>query len=115
MEVKPDHHFRNWDVAGSFTPEIKDGGITLHRHGDLKAYPVDKNLKPLTSHTAEQAGTQKTLVDDLTKKADQGRGFPNTIEIKKIEPAGDLAKAGPLVAQDFIPKDGWLTITWNRE
>ena len=108
------HEFTRWDVTGTFTPELADGGITLRRQ-DLDAYPVDKDLKPLASHSSTQAGEKQNLLDELTKRSDQGRGFPKTIEIKEISPTGDFSKAGPLAANEFSTKGGWLTVAWNRE
>jgi hypothetical protein len=108
------HDFTRWDVTGTFTPELAGGGITLRRQ-DLDAYPVDKDLKPLASHSSTQAGEKQNLLDELTKRSDQGRGFPKTIEIKEISPTGDFSKAGPLAANEFTTKDGWLTVAWNRE
>jgi hypothetical protein len=108
------HEFSRWDVAGNFTPDLTDGGVTLTRD-DLDAYPVGPDLKPLAGHSSTQSGERQNLLDELTKKSDEGRGFPKTIVIKKLAPTGDLAKAGPLAANEFIPKDGWLTIAWNRE
>jgi hypothetical protein len=108
------HEFTRWDVTGTFTPELAGGGITLRRQ-DLDAYPVDKDLKPLASHSSTQAGEKQNLLDELTKRSDQGRGFPKTIEIKEINPTGDFAKAGPLAANEFTAKNGWLTVAWNRE
>ena len=40
---------------------------------------------------------------------------PQTIEIKPLEPSGDLAKVGPLTVGDFHTAGGWLTVTWNRQ
>jgi hypothetical protein len=108
------HEFSRWDVTGDFTPELADGGVTLRRE-NLDAYPVGPDLKPLAEHSSTQSGERQNLLDDLTKKSDQGRGFPKTIEIKEIKPTGDLAKVGTLAASDFITKDGWLTVAWNRE
>jgi hypothetical protein len=108
------HDFTRWDVTGTFTPELADGGVTLRRQ-DLDAYPVGPDLKPLTSHSATQAGEKQNLIEELTKRSDQGRGFPKTIEIKEIKPTGDLAQAGPLAANVFTTQNGWLTVAWNRE
>jgi hypothetical protein len=108
------HEFSRWDVTGDFTPELADGGITLRRQ-NLDAYPVGPDLRPLAEHSSTQSGERQNLLDDLTKRSDQGRGFPKTIEIKQIEPTGDLAKVGTLAANEFSAKDGWLTVAWNRE
>jgi hypothetical protein len=108
------HDFTRWDVTGTFTPELADGGVTLRRD-DLDAYPVGPDLKPLASHSSTQAGEKQNLIEELTKRSDQGRGFPKTIELKEIRPTGDLAKAGPLAANEFTAKNGWLTVAWNRE
>jgi hypothetical protein len=108
------HEFSRWDVTGTFTPELADGGVTLRRQ-DLDAYPVGPDLKPLASHSSTQAGEKQNLIEELTKRSDQGRGFPKTIEIKELNPTGDLAKAGPLAANEFTAKNGWLTVAWNRE
>jgi hypothetical protein len=55
------------------------------------------------------------LIDVLTKRSDEGRGIPQTIELKPLEPKDDLAHVGPLPVRQFAPEGGWLTVAWNRD
>jgi hypothetical protein len=110
-----DKQFRDWDVTGTFTPEPDGSGVTLRRDAELDAFPVDRNLVRRESLSARQAAERRNLIEELTRRSDEGRGFPQTIEVKPLEPSGRLAKVGPLAVGDFISQSGWLTITWNRQ
>jgi hypothetical protein len=105
--------FRQWDVTGTFRPELADGGVTLRREGELTVLPTgfDPDHDRLSSR---QVAVRRNLTRVLTERSDEGRGFPQTVQIKPLEPSGKLANAGPLAVGEFTSSDGWLTVTWNR-
>jgi hypothetical protein len=105
--------FRQWDVTGTFQAEHHDAGVTLRREGELTVLPTgfDTDRDQLSSR---QVAVRRNLTRVLTERSDQGRGFPLSIEIKPLEPSGDLARVGPLAVGEFTSGDGWLTVTWNR-
>jgi hypothetical protein len=109
-----DDVFDRWDVTGTFTPELADGGVTLRRSGELVVFPTgfDREGGQLSSR---QVAVRRNLTKVLTERSDEGRGFPLTIEIKKLEPSEDFADVGPLLVNEFASGGGWLTVAWNRQ
>jgi hypothetical protein len=105
--------FRQWDVTGTYQPQLADGGVTLRREGELTVLPTgfDPEQDQLSSR---QVAVRRNLTRILTERSDEGRGIPLSIEVKPLEPTGDLAKVGPLAVGQFEPGGGWLTVTWNR-
>ena len=109
-----DDQFDRWDVTGSFTPELTDGGVTLRREGELVVFPTDFDPQR-GSLSSRQAALRRNLTNVLTRRSDEGRGFPQTIKIEKREPSEDFAHVGPLLVDEFTSASGWLTVAWNRE
>lgn len=109
-----DDEFADWDVSGTFKTELKDGGVVLHRQGDLVVLPTgfDREHGTLSSR---QVAVRSNLTKVLNQRSAQGRGFPATITIDALEPSGDLSKVGPLWAGQFTSDGGWLTMAWNRQ
>jgi hypothetical protein len=105
-----DRTFEDWDITGTYRPELAGGGIVLHREGDLVMLPADFKGSLSSRQTAER----RNLEEELNERSAQGRGFPNRIEIEPIRPEGALADAGPLELQEFSSDDGWLSMAWNR-
>jgi hypothetical protein len=105
--------FRQWDVTGTFRPEMHDGSVTLRREGDLSVLPngFDPEKDQLSSR---QVSVRQNLIRVLTDRSDEGRGFPQKIEMKPLELSGNLAKVGPLGVDQFNSGEGWLTVVWNR-
>lgn len=106
--------FENWDVTGTFTPQLADGGVILKRDGDLEVLPAGfdrENGKLSTDQIAERSN----LTKELNKRSAQGRGFPAQIEFAALEPTGILKSAGQLAATECSPNAGWLTLAWNRK
>lgn len=106
--------FTRWDVTGVFTPELKDGGVVLHRDGDLDVLPTgfDPSKGQLSSR---QVALRSNLTKVLNERSAQGRGFSKTIEIEEWKPTGEFEKVGPLALETFNSSDGWLTLAWNRK
>lgn len=106
-------NFENWDVTGTFTPILADGGIILKRDGDLEVLPTgfDRVGGKLST---DQIAERSNLTKELNKRSAQGRGFPAQIEFAALEPTGILKSAGQLATTECYPNDGWLTMTWNR-
>jgi len=106
--------FNDWDVSGTFTSELKDGAVVLHRQGDLIVLPTgfDRVHGRLN---ATQVAVRSNLTKVLNERSAEGRGFPQTMTIDVLEPTGQLSKAGPLWADQFATEGGWLTIAWNRQ
>jgi len=108
-----DDEFRMWDVVATYEPELHDGGVTLRRAA-VDAFAVGRDFKR-RSVSAREAGQRPVLIDVLTKRSDEGRGIPQTIELKPLEPKDDLAHVGPLPVRLFEPQGGWLTVAWDRD
>jgi hypothetical protein len=105
-----DQSFTDWDITGTYTPELLDGGVVLRRDGDLEMLPADFE----GSLSSRQAAERRNLEEELNQRSAQGRGFPETIEFEPIKPEGALADAGPLELNEFKSDDGWLTLAWDR-
>jgi hypothetical protein len=109
-----DDVFDRWDVTSTYTPELSDGGVTLHRDGELVVLPTgfDAEKGQLSSR---QVAVRRNLTKVLTERSDKGRGIPLTIKIDQLEPKGELADVGPLPVKAFTSAGGWLTVAWNRK
>jgi hypothetical protein len=109
-----DDVFNRWDVTSIYTPEMNEGGVTLTRDGELVVLPTgfDSEKGQLSSR---QVAVRRNLTKVLTERSDKGRGIPQTIKIKAIEPTDELADIGPLPVTEFASKDGWLTVAWDRK
>ncbi|HEX2475557.1 MAG TPA: hypothetical protein VHK01_12470 [Lacipirellulaceae bacterium] len=105
-----DRTFEDWDISGTYTPELAGGGVVLRREGDLVMLPADFDGTLSSRQTAER----RNLEEELNERSAQGRGFPITIEFEPIEPEGALADAGPLELNEFKSEDGWLSLAWDR-
>jgi hypothetical protein len=102
--------FNNWDVWGTFVPEMTEEGVVLRREGELDAMPT--NLQgELGSRRAAQ---RNNLLKEFNNRSAQGRGFPTKIEFPEVEPDGALANAGPLQLKELLSDGGWLTLVWDR-
>lgn len=108
-----DQRFTNWDVTGTFSPELKDGGVVLRREGDLVVLPTGFDTKG-GRLSSVQVGERSNLEKELNQRSAQGRGFPATIEFAALEPEGALEDAGPLAMQECISDNGWLILAWDR-
>jgi hypothetical protein len=106
-----DKAFDNWDVTGTYTPEIANGAVILHRQGDLEMLPSDFRGQLNSRQVAER----RNLEEELNRRSDQGHGFPKSIQFDPIKPEGKVADAGPLEFRQFAPEDGWLTIGLDRQ
>lgn len=105
--------FTRWDVTGIFTPELKDGGVVLHREGDLEVLPTDFN--PAKDQlSSRQVALRSNLTKVLNERSAQGRGFSKTIEIHEWQPTGKFEDVGPLALETFNSGGGWLTLAWDR-
>jgi hypothetical protein len=105
-----DNTFHDWDVTGSYKPEVADGRAVLRREGKLEMLPSDFSGRLDTQQTAERANLEK----EFDRRSAQGKGFPQTIEFDPVKPEGKLAKAGPLDYRTFDVKDGWLVVGLDR-
>jgi hypothetical protein len=105
-----DRTFEDWDISGTYTPELAGGGVVLRREGDLVMLPADFDGTLSSRQTAER----RNLEEELNERSAQGRGFPTTIEFEPIKPEGALADAGPLEWNEFTSEDGWLSLAWDR-
>jgi hypothetical protein len=103
--------FDNWDVTGTYTPELSEGKVLLHREGNLTMLPADFRGQLNSRQVAER----RNLEEELNRRSAQGQGFPKTIEFEPVKPSGKLAEAGPLEFRSFTPGDGWLSIGLDRE
>lgn len=106
-----DKSFAEWDVTGTYKPELTDGGVVLRREGKLEMLPSDFSGRLDTQQTAERANLEK----EFDRRSAQGKGFPQTIELDPVKPEGKLAKAGPLEYRQFTSNDGWLVIGLDRQ
>jgi hypothetical protein len=106
-----DQTFTNWDITGTYIPELMDGGVVLRREGDLVVLPGDFR----GSLTSRQTAERRNLEKEINERSARGRGFPTTIELDALEPEGALADAGPLVFNVFATDDDWLTMAWDRQ
>ncbi len=103
--------FENWDVTGTYNPELSDGKVVLHREGDLVMLPADFRGQL----NARQVGERRNLEEELNRRSDQGHGFPKTIQFDPVKPEGKIADAGPLEFTRFTTGDGWLVIGLDRQ
>jgi hypothetical protein len=111
VELKSgDNTFNDWDVTGTYNPELVDGGVRLTREGKLEMLPADFTGRLDPEQTAQRSNLEK----ELDKRSAQGKGFPKTISFDPVKPEGKLAKAGPLDYRQFSVKDGWLVIGLDR-
>ncbi len=106
-----DKTFENWDVTGTYAPELSEGKVILRREGDLVMLPADFRGQL----NSRQVGERRNLEEELNKRSDQGRGFPKTIQFDPIKPEGKVAEAGPLEFRQFTTEGGWLTIGLDRQ
>jgi hypothetical protein len=106
-----DKTFDNWDVTGSYNPELSDGKVILRREGDLVMLPADFRGQLNSRQVAER----RNLEEELNKRSDQGKGFPKKIEFDPIKPEGKVADAGPLEFNRFTCGDGWVIIGLDRQ
>jgi hypothetical protein len=106
-----DQSFENWDVTGTYNPELSEGRVLLHREGDLVMLPADFRGQL----NARQVGERSNLQKELNRRSDQGRGFPKTIQFDPVKPEGKIADAGPLEFNKFTSGDGWLIIGMDRQ
>jgi hypothetical protein len=102
--------FTNWDVTGTYTPELAGGGIVLRREGDLEMLPADFKETLTPRQVAERSNLEK----ELNARSAQGRGFPMTVEFEALKPDEALEGAGPLEFNQFNSDGGWLTVAWDR-
>lgn len=103
--------FEDWDVTGSYNPELAGGKVSLRREGNLEMLPADFRGQLNSRQVAER----RNLEEELNRRSDQGRGFPKTIEFEPIKSEGKLADAGPLEFNRFTPEGGWLIIGLDRQ
>jgi hypothetical protein len=103
--------FDNWDVTGTYNPELSGGGVILRREGDLVMLPTDFRGQLNNRQVAER----RNLEEELNRRSDQGKGFPKTIEFDPIKPEGKVANAGPLEFNRFTAGDGWVIIGLDRQ
>jgi hypothetical protein len=87
-----------------------DGGVVLHRDGDLEMLPADFD----GSLSSRQTAQRRNLEEELNERSVEGSGFPTEIELEAIQPEGALADVGPLELNVFESEDGWLTLAWDR-
>jgi hypothetical protein len=106
-----DDEFKEWDVTGTYNPQLADGRVVLSREGELDLQPAKPSDKPGAKGIAEK----NNLKEELNKRSDQGRGFPKTIQFDPVKPEGKVADLGPLGFSKFEPGDGWLTIGLDRQ
>jgi hypothetical protein len=106
-----DQNFTNWDITGTYAPELADGGVVLRRDGDLVVLPGDFR----GSLTSRQTAERRNLEKEINERSARGRGFPTTIELDPLEPEGALADAGPLAFHEFQSNEDWLIMAWNRQ
>ena len=102
--------FADWDVTGTYNPELADGGVVLRREGDLVMLPADFKGQL----TSRQVAERRNLEDELNKRSAQGKGFPKTIQFDPVKPEGKLANSGPLEFNKFSSDGGWLVIGMDR-
>lgn len=112
--VSGEDTFDRWDVTATYTPELVDGGVKLTRDGELTVLPTgfDPEKGQLSSR---QVAVRSNLTKVLTERSDQGRGIPQTITVKALEPSEELAHVGTLPVTTFASGDGWLTVAWDRQ
>jgi hypothetical protein len=103
--------FTDWDVTGTYIPELSDGRIVLHRDGKLTMLPADFSGSLDPQQTAERSNLER----ELDKRSAQGKGFPQSIEFDPVTPEGKLAQAGPLEYRQFTSDDGWVVIGLDRQ
>jgi hypothetical protein len=106
--------FTEWDVTGTFIPQIANGGLLLRREGDLVVLPTGFDTAR-GQLTPREVGLRTNLAKVFNERSAQGRGFPSQIEFPPLEPAGALAKVGPLALSEFRCAEGWITLAWDRE
>jgi hypothetical protein len=65
--------------------------------------------------SSRQVAVRSNLSKVLTERSDDGRGIPQSITVKALEPEEDLAHVGTLPVTTFTSGDGWLTVAWDRQ
>ncbi len=82
-----DEEFTNWDITGTFTPQLESGGIVLQRDGDLVVLPssFETERRELTSR---EVAIRSNLTKVLNERSAKGRGFPARIEFAELKPTG---------------------------
>jgi len=112
--VSGEDTFDRWDVTATYTPELVDGGVKLTRDGELTVLPT--GFDPAKGQlSSRQVAVRSNLTKVLTERSDEGRGIPQTISVKALEPDEDMKHVGTLPVTTFASGDGWLTVAWNRE
>ena len=106
-----DNHFANWNVTGTYTPELADGRVEMHRDGKLVVLPENFSGKLDAEQTAQRSNLEK----EFDKRSAQGNGFPKSIKFEPVKPEGELADAGPLEYREFSSDNGWLVIGLDRK
>ena len=109
-ESKP---IENWDFLVRYRVTQRDNMVVLQREGEIEAFPSGFDPRWDTSLTSEQVGFRKNLAANLTKKADQGQGFPAEIEIPEITLGEDGPVQRKLAIEQLQCDDGWLTIGYR--
>ncbi|HEX3599129.1 MAG TPA: hypothetical protein VHU84_03245 [Lacipirellulaceae bacterium] len=103
------HDFDPWVVIATYTPEISNGSLILHRDPELKAHPEGSE-----KIGGVEAGENKNIIEDFDKRSAQGTGFPLTLEFAPMRPEGELADAGKLGYTEISCDDGWAVIGMDR-
>ncbi len=106
-----DKQYDDWDVTGTYKPELSEGRVLLHREGNLVMLPADFHGQL----SSRQVGERRNLEEEFNKRSAQGKGFPKTIQFDPVKPEGKLANAGPLEFNRFSADGGWLVIGLDRQ
>ncbi len=107
--------FQQWDVTAIYaSPVYQNGGLLLHREGDLTVLPTSFDPEGKKRLASKQIALRSNLSKVLNDRSRAGEGFPETIDFPILEFTGGLAKVGTLELQEFTSEAGWLTVAWNR-
>lgn len=103
----------NWDFLVRYRVKQRDNQVVLVRDGDIEAFPTGFDPRWDTKLTPEQVGYRKNLAANLNKRAEEGQGFPNEIDIPEIKLGREGTVQRELAIEQLECDNGWLTIGYR--
>ncbi|MCA9258953.1 MAG: hypothetical protein KDA61_07125, partial [Planctomycetales bacterium] len=104
-----DASYDNWDFLVTYRLNVRQGGLTLVREGDIEVFPTFFDPAWDKSMSSQKSGFRSTLSKNMNARAKAGEGFPAEIPLDPIAlPQGDRLDVATLQCDD-----GWLTIGWD--
>lgn len=110
---------RNWDFLVTYRVQQEGNQVLLQREGEVQVLPTGFDPEWFgdprwdDTLTAQQVAIRKNLEENINKRAAEGGGFPEQIEIPPVKlPTRGGAKQD-LVLQQLDCDQGWLTLGYR--